>query len=204
MHLKKELEKKFGANCFEYGLFYHYKNALRFELSPPKSSSRIKSFLTAYNKAEEILNNIFHSNKSFTICLSFTGEENLISNLTFFKNLKDNDISIPKQVCYWTKIHKEENPELEYRRCFLLFKSDDKDILYKLLWGSLAKDMYIFPRLYSDVYIYDLKKGIIVQPYDDRGMDIIGTDHTYMQNLYHKFSKYLFDYDMKKMLNVFE
>ena len=81
---------------------------------------------------------------------------------------------------------------------------NQKDILYKLLWGSLAKDMYIFPRLYFDVYIYDLKKGIIVQPYDDRGMDIIGTNHTYMQNLYHKFSKYLFDYDMKKMLNVFE
>ena len=96
----------------------------------------------------------------------------------------------------WTETSVEDWGDAE--RVFVAFRVD-RDRIRRLLWGALAADLCIRPRLLCEVYLADVERGVLAHPYDDRGMDVIGPDKALLKELYDRFNAYLLDYDRARM-----
>jgi hypothetical protein len=68
-----------------------------------------------------------------------------------------------------------------------------------LLWSPMAIEMGIRPALPGWLFLVDLDRRIAVNPYDDRGMDVISVDRETLVPLYRKFGEWLLDYDREQM-----
>jgi len=52
--------------------------------------------------------------------------------------------------------------------------------------------------------LVDLERGVSVNAYDDRGMDITSVAKETISGLYQQFDKWLLDYDRPRMTEAFE
>ncbi|WP_395443859.1 DUF3885 domain-containing protein [Caulobacter sp. UC70_42] len=52
--------------------------------------------------------------------------------------------------------------------------------------------------------LVDLERGVSVNAYDDRGMDITSIAKETTSGLYQRFDKWLLDYDRPRMTEAFE
>ncbi len=197
MNHREKIESVFGIKSLDHALFYNHKGSLRFELS--EGGSYINMFTKAFNKASNILEAAICGSNRVIICLAFYGENTLLSSLSVFKSIKDCQISIPKSE---SEIWQKECPSEECMRTFIAFpiKADE---VHKFLWGALAGELGIRPRLKCDAYLIDLEKNILLHPYDDRGMDIIGPNKAFLKELFISFNENLLDYDIKEMNEYF-
>ena len=57
----------------------------------------------------------------------------------------------------------------------------------------------IQPNPGCDVYLFNLQKKVVVFPYDDRGMDVVGPNRELLAVLYKRHQSYLLDYDRHAM-----
>jgi hypothetical protein len=95
-----------------------------------------------------------------------------------------------------------DNDELpcEYRAVRVTW--DQADIL---LWSNLACDIGLEPmvnRVCSK--LVDIARGVTVNAYDDRGMDITALSADPIAELYTRFDAWLLDYDRPRMSETFE
>ena len=195
--MKDKIIEKFGDQAFSYGAFYKNPESLRFELS--EGGSFAEMLVTAYNKAREITGEVFQDCKSLYVCLSFFGEGSFIANRRIFRQIEECQLKLPRgQVESWEEFDDAEEITMK----FLLFPFQVEE-LSKLLWGALATDLGINPKLYCNVHLVNFDLGVIVYPYDDRGMDVIGPNKQYLKGLYNKYHRYLLDYDMEEMSRCF-
>lgn len=72
-----------------------------------------------------------------------------------------------------------------------------------LLWNSIAYEMPIEPSSPVLSYLVDWESGIMLDVYDDRGMDVIATTVGRLTPFYSKFHNWLLDYDRERMRAVF-
>ena len=78
------------------------------------------------------------------------------------------------------------------------------EYLISALWCALSSDFgSIEPSPTADIYLFNLDKEVMVFPYDDRGMDIVGPNKQFLKDQYDKFGHYLLDYDREAMDAVF-
>ncbi|WP_346837023.1 DUF3885 domain-containing protein [Microbulbifer sp. SAOS-129_SWC] len=197
MEYRKNIERVFGNHAFDHALFYQYEKALRFELSV--SGSAIEMFTTAWRKAEAILSDVLSEDNDLYACWSFYGARTYLSSLSVFREIAGCGIKIPKLNENWCEVDEDDS---DYFRHFLLFKISSSTAK-SLLWGALAQDLGIRPRIVGKVHLVNLESQILVHPYDDRGMDIYSTDAKLMQNLFDRFNSYLLDYDRDIMEGVY-
>lgn len=191
--IKHSIETVFGKKAIDHALFYENEGSLRFELS--EGGSYAEMFFQAYAKASEILGAVFEEQEEVQACLGFYGEKTLLGSLSVFRGIRDCQISIPKSECeIWQGIESEE----ELLRTYVAFPVQKGD-LPKLLWSALAIDLGVQPRANCDVYLFSIKQEILVHPYDDRGMDVIGPNKAVLQGLFNKYRHYLLEYDMEVM-----
>lgn len=197
MITREKIQEVFGLNTFEYGLFYLHEGALRFALSV--SGSPVEMFLCAMAKAQTLCNAVFPQDGEIGVCLRFFGGKTLLSALGFFRNLRDCGVTIPNdRVCWCT-------PDPEEADCyshFILFTVSHAS-LTSLLWGAIAQDLGIRPRILGSVYLFHLEAKVLVHPYDDRGMDIIGPNRQLLKQMYYKYNHWLLDYNRQTMADVY-
>lgn len=72
-----------------------------------------------------------------------------------------------------------------------------------LLWSSLAYEMPIEPKSPVVSYLLDLKRGILLHVYDDRGMEVVALAAAPLLPFYNKFDAWLLDYDREHMRATF-
>lgn len=197
MEYRKNIESVFGNHAFDHALFYQYEKALRFELSV--SGSAIEMFTAAWKKAEEILSGVFVDDGDQYACWSFYGSGSYLSSLSAFRELSECGVKIPKLHDSWSEVDEEDS---NYFRHFLLFKISSSTAK-NLIWGALAQDLGIRPRIVGKVHLVNLERNILIHPYDDRGMDIYSTDTKSMKSLFDRFNHYLLDYDRERMEGVY-
>ena len=192
--------RTFGKNAFEHGLFSLHEQSLRFDLSV--EGSFVELFNQALSKGIEILDNVFGKKNDLYACVSFYGGKGLLANLSIFKQLKSLDIELNKSSCeIWQEQYsQEENDDLEenYFRTFIIFPIGRTEML-SLLWSAVSSDFNISPKVSAHIYFFSSKLQILAHPYDDRGMDIIGSNHDLKQILFDSFNSYLLDYDREIM-----
>jgi hypothetical protein len=191
--IRQSIESVFGKNVLDHALFYENEGSLRFELS--EGGSYAEMFFQAYVKASELLGAVFEEQEEVHACIGFYGEKKLLGSLSVFRGIRECQITIPKSECeIWQGIE----PKEELLRTYIVFPVQKGD-LPKLLWSALASDLGVRPRANCDVYLFSIKQGILVHPYDDRGMDVIGPNKAFLQSLFNKYKHYLLEYDMAVM-----
>lgn len=77
--------------------------------------------------------------------------------------------------------------------------------LQNLLWCAVTADFgaSLRPNPHCRVYLLNPNKGILVHPYDDRGMDVISRDTAALAGLYERHNNLLLDHDMEAMRETF-
>lgn len=73
-----------------------------------------------------------------------------------------------------------------------------------LLWNQIAQDLGVAPRAPVLSKFVDLERGLCVNAYDDRGMDVTSLTKQPLEGLYSECSSWLLDYDRSRMSAVFE
>ena len=196
--LRDEIHRVFGRAALDWGLFYANAPALRFELSG--GDGYIEMFTRAYDRARAILSVVFADTSELTVVLSEAGGGGMLGRLSSFRALRDCGIEVPRPYEVWMETTGPEWDDLD--RVFLAF-TGGRELLNRLLWGVLANEIGIRPRLPSQLYLADVERGILAHPYDDRGMDVIGPNHDLLRELYTRFDAYLLGYDRERMDGFF-
>lgn len=190
----EELVNVFGPRALDFALFYKHEGALRFELSV--GDGYINLFTSAYDRAREILGFLFRESADLVVILSyFQGE-----GLSVFRSLRDCGLRVPRSRIAWRgRMEGDEDPE---GWTYVAFRAP-KEMLTPLLWGVLAEELGIRPRLVCNLHLADPARGVLAHPYDDRGMDVIGPNKALLQQLFRRFNSYLLDYDRAQMEEYF-
>jgi hypothetical protein len=198
--LPNQIQEIFDGGAFQRPLFYNYGGGLRFELS--ESGSTVQMFLQAINKATAICADIFDADSEIMTCLSIWIGNSRFSVRPSLLALRQLGIKIPRERWHWADPVDEEDSEgWRARVAFQLPASE----LQSLLWIACASDFpTISPRPQCSVHLFNLAKKILVFPYDDRGMDVVGPNHELLASLYRKHNELLLDHDRDRMRATFE
>jgi hypothetical protein len=68
----------------------------------------------------------------------------------------------------------------------------------------LAAELGVRPAIWWDLYIFDINLGVLIHPYDDRGLDVVGPNQEAIRKLYTENNEWLLDYDLEKMRSFYE
>lgn len=204
MNLQIEIERIFGCNTFARPLFYSYPGGLRFELS--ESGGVIDQFLTALRKATRICNDIFHGEDELAVCLRAYSDGSHFIHRPVLRALRSAGVPIPSMRSTWRDDIVADEWYCETQPAYWINVAFKVPVsrLETLLWGALAKDLApIQPQFNCLLYLFNLPQGVMVFPYDDRGMDVVGPNETLLRELYCQYQKYLLDYDRAEMDSTF-
>lgn len=205
MSIQSSIASTFEGKAFLRPLFYSYPRGLRFELS--EGGSFIQQFLTAHQKATKICSDVFNDHEQLIVCLRFRSELNAFAHRNMLRQLDAAGIKIPKKRELWAEsIPSDERFDEDIEEWWLnLAFEASLELLPGLLWCAFSQDFSIIrPRPACAVYLFNLSAGIMVFPYDDRGMDVVGPNHAILSELYHKHKETLLDYDRVAMMEAFE
>lgn len=205
MGIQADIVSTFEGKAFLRPLFYGYPRGLRFELS--EGGSFIEQFLTAHQKATTICSDVFDDDAPLTVCLRFRSALNACAHRSMLRQLDAAGIRIPRTRELWAERIPDDECLGEAVTEWWLYLAFDasRDLLPGLLWCAFAQDFSVIqPRPACMVYLFNLNAGIMVFPYDDRGMDVVGPNHALLAALYHKYQHALLDYDRAAMRESFE
>lgn len=196
---REALHALFGPDAFAFGLFYAHAPALRFELS--RGGHRLDQFEQAWDRAREIAGHALDDARELVVVASGSGDSPSEILRPLVRSLHDCGVPPGRVRAWWTEPHPHGDvPDPFDVRVFLAFACE-RSALHRLLWSALAVDLGVRPRLAGELYVADPARGILLHPYDDRGMDVIaaGAGRALLAELYHRFGAYLLDYDRARM-----
>jgi hypothetical protein len=197
---REALYGAFGADAFALACFYANEPALRFELS--RDGHRLEQFAQAWDRARPIVDHAFGDSAELVVVLSSFDGGSPMAARTLFRSLRALGVRMGRPRAWWTEPHADEWTREPETRRFVAFTSG-REALHRLLWGALAADLGIRPRLDGQLFVADPARGIVVHPYDDRGMDLVGPNRVLLADLYHRFNDALLDYDRARMDGFF-
>ena len=203
MTLRDEIEATFGVHAFSRPTFYSNPGGLRFELS--QGGSAVEQFLTALRKASAICRDVFEVDQCVTICLSVYLWRKAYGYRDALRELRSAGIHVPRTRCIWTTTGAGQGDDPEPTRVLSVAFSTELAMLEGILWCALGADLGIRPnpRLNS-IYLMSLPNRVLVHPYDDRGMDVVGSNHALLARLYAKYGSNLLEYDREIMAATFQ
>ena len=190
---REALHRTFGPSAFDLPCFYANQPALRFELS--QYGQRLDLFEQAWDRARPIVDHALGDSSALVAVLSRFGDGVPMHSRELFRSLRACGVRVGRPRAWWTEPYADGEPE---PRLFVAFACE-REAVRHLLWGALAHDIGIRPRLEAMVHFADPARGIVIHPYDDRGMDIVGPNHALLAELYHRFNEDLLDYDRERM-----
>jgi len=199
MKLDQQILQDFGSSVFQRPLFYSYSPGLRFRLS--ESGNALEPFLLALRRATLICKDIF-ADDPIVACLRKHSGTGHFEHRRTLQSLASAGVSIPNQRSIWSEeIDPEEWLHERSPECWLYLSFEvPASLLETLLWCALAKDFHMIqPNPGCDVYLFNLQKKVVVFPYDDRGMDVVGPNRELLAVLYKRHQSYLLDYDRHAM-----
>ncbi|MEJ7806220.1 MAG: DUF3885 domain-containing protein [Telluria sp.] len=199
MHPRKTIEDVFGVPAFGPAMFYTCPGGLRFALSD--GGAALDEALTALHKATVICRDVFSGADMLTVCLGCHAPDGRFEMRTMLRELARAGLSIPRardvRVDYLSG--GEESMGDRGDRWLSVVFTLPATKLQNLLWCALAYDLNVRPRPGCRIHIINLAQRLIVHPYDDRGMDVVGPNSALLGQLYRKHNAWLLDYDRAQM-----
>lgn len=203
--LRTVIERTFNGKAFARPLFYCFPGGLRFELS--ESGAPLDMVLQALAKAQPICEDIFGQTESLVVCFRRRAESSPFGYRKTIRELRNAGVVLPKARNIWLEAVEEEDwfdEGLEEWWLNIAFVAPVA-LVRNVLWCAFASDFgCIHPRPNCITYLFDLERGVMVFPYDDRGMDVVGPNHEVLSSIFAKHRGALLEYDMEVMLATFE
>ena len=126
------------------------------------------------------------------------------TDTTNFGLLQEMGVSTDKTEAAWEGyFHPDDEGDEDVSPCehrAVRLSWDEADIL---LWNNIAQDIGVEPRAPVFSKLADPERAVVVNAYDDRGMDIIALSVEPLEHLYRRFDCWLLDYDVPRMAEVF-
>jgi hypothetical protein len=204
MSPRKLIAQIFGPDAFGDALFYRIPGGLRFEMS--EGGAPLEQALTALRKATEILDFIFSGQENVLICLRRFIGTNPFSVRNSLRELAGAGAVIPRKRDFWLEevpIEDRWKENVTDWNAFVVFELPATR-MQSLLWCAFTTDFpALKPNPRCSVYFIDIERKLLVHPYDDRGMDIVGLNTDLLSQLYVQFNQILLEYDRSTMDSTF-
>ena len=204
MSLRQQIETLFQNKAFERPLFYKHPGGLRFGLS--EGGSHLKQFLTALRKAMTICADVFPTGSTLTLCVRIHTKSNPFAHRAGIRELQNAGLHLPKTREVWLEPLDPDDwfeatePEWWLNVVFEV----PLELMQNILWCAVARDFAtIKPNPGCLLYLFNLQNGLMVWPYDDRGMDVVGANREVLAELYVTHSKWLLEHNRAVMDEVF-
>lgn len=204
MNFKKEIQGIVG-DTYRDALFYNFPGGLRFELS--QGGSPLDQVLVALRKATIICEDVFAGDELILIHLQAFAPPSRFGLRVKIRELRLAGIVIPQVRDAWLEKDEDEVADDDdddggyWINCAFEMPAAK---LQNLLWCAFTTDFgQLRPNPNCRVYLLNTNRGIVVHPYDDRGMDIIGQSTSALAGLYERHNELLLDYDMEAMRKTF-
>ena len=184
-------------------LFYNWPIGLRFDLQTYTAGEVY--FSEVVRRSTALFEEVFEPNEEIVLICQIG---RLKCDKIKFSNYCFRQISSlqRKEVFYKKLLHLYESKIYckYYNRAVIKIKINRID--YKNIFIGIAnRDFWPRkPRLDMEVYFVSLKREIIFNMYDDRGLDIIASNKQAIASLYHKYNSWLLDYDREAIDSVFK
>lgn len=186
---------------------------LRFELADGAYlSSYVTRFTNSFDRARRLARMALPTKNIIGIIaaypdpsLEMSAEWHEWTTGTGFEHLEklgvSTDVALASWRGYWWP-DEDADPEVEpWDQRAVSLTWEEADVL---LWNQIAQDLGVAPRAPVFAKLVDLERGICVNAYDDRGMDIIALTKEPLVSLYEECNDWLLDYDRARMAAVFE
>ena len=202
MNLRRKILEIVGRP-YRHALFYNFPGGLRFELSD--GGSALDQALTALRKATVICDDVFGEEETILVHLEAFAPASRFGLRKKLCELHTAGIFVPKVRDVWLEAE-DQTGEVDESRCWVSCAFEVSTAkLQNLLWCAVTADLgsSLRPNPHCKVYLLNLTKGIVVHPYDDRGMDVISRRTSALAGLYERHNDLLLDYDMEAMRETF-
>ncbi|QSX34831.1 DUF3885 domain-containing protein [Shewanella avicenniae] len=199
------LDEHFPNLKIEKPLFYNWPIGLRFEIGPDEIELCEEYFETAHKRAVTIFEFVFSQGDEIEIIYQqySDGRKKIRKGNFIYKQISLKQ----KEQVHCSDIR--DIYELEYKcECWKrlnIFNLKIEDIDYKNILLSLVNTDFGSrkPSMRGECYFINRTKSVILNLYDDRGMDVISATKESLLPLYKYKNEWLLDYDREKMNSVF-
>lgn len=203
--VQRAIEEIFEGRAFQRPLFYKYPGGLRFELS--EGATVTEQFLSAMAKSRVICEDIFDADSSLVACLRVPVPPGPFAHRSALNELRGVGIRIPPDRAIWQEaITNPDGSANEGEQGWWLniaFRAPSS-LLPHFLWCAMAAEFgSIRPRPNCSIYLFHLERRVMVWPYDDRGMDVVGPNREFLAQLYRRHHRHLLNHDRMAMEKSF-
>ena len=199
------LEKNFPKLKIEKPLFYNWPIGLRFEIGQDEIELSDEYFSAAHERAVSIFEAVFSQGDEVEIIYQqySDGRKKIRKGSFIFKQINSTKIGLVKhsdirdiyELCYKSECWKRLNiPDLSINNF------NYQNILLSLIHTDFSCRK---PSVSGECFFINKTKNIIVNLYDDRGMDVISANKDALMSLYKSHNDWLLNYDRKKINLVF-
>jgi len=204
MNLRTKTQDIIGES-YRHALFYAFPGGLRFELS--EGGSPLDQVLTALRKAMVICADVFDGEGPLLVHLQRFAPPSRFRLRAMLREFRLAGIALPRDRDIWletvTQAEQDDDGHEDGAWIHCVFELP-LSRLKNLLWCAFSAD---FPALSPNpgclIYLLDPGRGIVVHPYDDRGMDVIARRSSVLEALYERHNALLLPYDMDVMRQTF-
>lgn len=205
----EQLRQAFGWDDFPQPLFYESRFALRFDLGGDHEMG-ITRFMQAMDRVRAVASLLFMGSENLTVAIRYYGQRAIRPAPANIRRALAS-VGFAGTIVSLRRMAPRDEDEAEaaprgYKRFLCVLEVPNRsDQILPFIWASIANEMPIGPRIYSlaGAYIMDMKRGLILYPYDDRGMDVTATSPGLLRPCYEQFNDWLLDYDRARMQRTF-
>jgi hypothetical protein len=211
--LRRRLLDQFGLEDLN-ALFYSSRWALRFDLGGewPVQGGQVPRMLQALERARVVTEAVFASSEVVDALIIKWGVRRPGARNPAFRRLASMGFrpALRYEGAYRDPEHDDDEPKM--RDYYFLGGPTDPNDRAVLIWDSCGSEIGVEP---SSPFIsldgadqfrsllIDFERGILVNVYDDRGMDVVALDQETLQPFYGRFGEWLLDYDRAQMAVTF-
>lgn len=198
MPLRQHIATLADGQPYRHALFYKLPGGLRFRMA--EGGGHFAGVLTAVRKATIVCEDVFAGADTILVHLQRYASANRFDLRPTLKQLKMAGLALPRAREIWTEPVPRSDPDDDDSWWVNALFELPGSSLASLLWCAFAKDMWeLQPNPHCQVYLINPATGLMVHPYDDRGMDVVGTSREALRQLYTAHHAWLLDYDRETM-----
>ncbi len=205
MSLQERFARVFDSEVNRHALFYNFPGGLRFELS--EGGSPLDQILRALRKASSICSEVFEHTDTILVHLRAYLPDSQFELRRTLRELTRAGIPIPRDREIWLdESVGDPSEDGDVEKYFWINAAFEvpKSKVPNVLWCAVVKDFGSFgPNPGCWIYLAHPSEEIVVHPYDDRGMDVVGKNKVVLGQLFRSHHKWLLDYDVETMNRTF-
>lgn len=182
--------------------------SLRFELGGETfgNDAPVPRFMQAFGRARQVAQGVFEdSQRMFGIVVAFPNSANDAPARDGFAALaaagfRCRPMREWRSPMWPDQADEEDREPCQWRAYDLTADAVQRDVL---LWCAVSCEMAIAPKAPVQSFLADFDRNIVLEVYDDRGMDVTALERATLLPAYRQWGEWLLDHDRRRMSDAF-